>query len=102
MTKNGFHFRPVREPTQAMPDRLASWCRVLRVVFGKAEGESPAQVMGKVYRLADRIAARVAAEPVARGSAGDLPSAVQELGVVIAWCDGLVPPASARAGMGAA
>jgi hypothetical protein len=87
----------VPEPTQAMPDRLAVWCRVLRVVFGKAEGGSPAQVMGKVYRLADRITARVGNAPVARGSGADLPAAVRDLDVVIAWCDGLATPAPARA-----
>ena len=80
----------VPEPTQAVPDRLAAWCRVLRVVFGRAEGGSPAQVMGKVYRLADRAAARAGKETVARGSADDLPAAVRGLDAVIAWCGGPV------------
>ena len=82
----------IPEPTHAMPDRLVNWCRVLRLVFGKSENGPTAQVMGKVYRLADRIAARVGGEPVARESAEDLPSAVRELGVVIAWCETLVTP----------
>jgi hypothetical protein len=43
--------------------------------------------------MADRIAARVGAGPVARGAAADLPAAVPDLGVVIAWCDALVTPA---------
>src|SRR5262249_20259727 len=41
----------IPEPTHAMPDRLVNWCRVLRVVFGKAEDGPTAQVMGKVYRM---------------------------------------------------
>ena len=60
----------VPEPSHAMPDRLAVWCRALRVVFGKAEGGPVARVMGKVYRLADAIAARVGAEPVWLSTAG--------------------------------
>lgn len=38
------------------------------------------------------IAARMGREPVGRGSAADLPAAVRELDVVIAWCEGLVGP----------
>lgn len=80
----------VPEPTHSMPDRLGMWCRMLRVVFGKAESGSPVEVMGKVYRLADRIAARLEKEPVARAPALD-PAAVRELGAVVAWCEGLTP-----------
>jgi hypothetical protein len=87
----------VPEPTHAMPDRLAVWCRVLRVVFQKAEGHS-AQVMGKVYRLADRLSARMRTEPVARGPAEDVSAAVRGLDVVIAWCDELVGVTGASGG----
>jgi hypothetical protein len=92
----------IPEPTQAMPDRVAVWCRVLRVVFGRAEGGSPVAVLGKVYRLADRVAARTGKEPVARAPASDLAGAVRELDAVIAWCDSLVTPAPVRFGTGAA
>ena len=87
-----FRTAAVPEPTHAVPDRLAAWCRTLRVVFGKAEGGSANAVMGKVYRLADRIAARLSTEHVARPPADDLTGAVRELGTVIAWCEALVPP----------
>jgi hypothetical protein len=52
--------------------------------------------MGKVYRLADRVATRVGKEPVRRGPAADLPAAARELDVVIAWCDPepMTPPGS--------
>ena len=86
-----YHKAVVPEPTTAVPERLVVWYRVLRVVFGKAEGGSPAEVMGKVYRLADRIAARLGQEPVARGTAADLAGAMRELDAVIAWCEAVAP-----------
>jgi hypothetical protein len=81
----------IPEPTHAVPDRFGAWCRVLRVVFGKAESGNSVEVMAKVYRLADRIAARMSKEPVARIAVTDLAGAVWELGAVIAWCDALTP-----------
>ena len=77
------------QATQSVPDRLAAWCRVLRVVFRLAEGGSPSRVMAKVYRLADRIAKRVDVGPVAHAVVNDLAKAARELDVVIAWCDAL-------------
>jgi hypothetical protein len=82
----------IPEPTHAIPERLVVWYRVLRAVFEKAESGSPAEVMGNVYRLADRVAERMGKEQVARSPVTDLPGAVRELDVVIAWCDALVPP----------
>jgi hypothetical protein len=70
----------VPETTQNMPDRLAIWCRALLAVCRRAESQCPANVMVKVYRLADRIAARTGKEPASRGTA-------DELDAVIAWCD---------------
>jgi hypothetical protein len=82
----------IPEPTHGLPERMAAWCRALRAVFRKAKGGYPVEVLGKVYRRADRIAARLAKEPVGRIPASDLADAVRELEVVIAWCDALVPP----------
>ena len=79
------------EPMQYVVDRLVIWCRTIRAVFRRATEGSPIEVMVKVYRLADRIAVRLEKEPVARAPALDLPAAVRELDVVIAWCDALVP-----------
>lgn len=87
-----FRAAAIPEPTHAVPDRLAAWCRTLRAVFGKAEGGSPVAVLGKVYRLADRIAERMSKEQVARTPAHDVAGAVRELDTVIAWCEALVPP----------
>jgi hypothetical protein len=81
----------IPEPTHAVPERLVVWFRVLRTVFGKAESGNPVEIMGKVYRLADRIAKRMSQEQVARSAVADLPGAVRELDVVIAWCEALTP-----------
>ena len=83
---------PLPEPTQNVPDRLVIWCRTLRAVFRRAEGGSPAEVMAKVYRLADRIAKRTGKEAVGRAPAGNLEAAIRELDVVIEWCNALAPP----------
>jgi hypothetical protein len=77
---------PLPEPTHSMPDRLAAWCRVLRAVVRRAGGGAPVQVVGKVYRLADRIAARLGVEPVAREPVGSLADAGRAMDEVIAWC----------------
>jgi hypothetical protein len=82
----------VPEPTHAILERLVVWYRVLRAVFGKAENGNPVEVMGKVYRLADRIAERMGKEQVTRSPITDLSGAARELDVVIAWCEALVPP----------
>jgi hypothetical protein len=77
---------PLPEPTHSMPDRLAAWCRVLRAVFRRAEGDAPVEVVGKVYRLADRVAARVGVEPIARVPVQSLADAARAMDEVIAWC----------------
>lgn len=84
-----YRFTDIPEPTQAMPRRMAIWCRVLRIVFSKAHGAVPTEVMAKVYRLADRLAERLGKDPVARQAVEDMSGAVRELDVVISWCDEL-------------
>jgi len=79
------------EPSQNMPDRLAVWCRVLRAVFQRAGGTSH-QVMAKVYRLTDVIAAKMSEEPVVRTASENLTEGVGGLDVVIAWCNRLTKP----------
>lgn len=89
---------PLPEPTQNVPDRLANWCRTLRAVFRRAECGSAAQVMIKVYRLADRVAVRAGKEVLGRVPAGDLATAVGGLDTVIAWCGELTTqPGSSNA-----
>jgi len=80
------------EPSQNMPDRLAAWSRVLRVIFRRADGVCPVHLMSKVYRLADVIAAKRSEEPVERLPTENLSDAVRELDVVIAWCNRLAKP----------
>ena len=88
------------EPTQKMPDRLALWCRALRAVFQRAERGIPSEILVKVYRLVDQMAARLGKEPVAKGTVDDLAGAVRELDVVIAWCNGITPSGGAAQDLG--
>jgi hypothetical protein len=82
-----YHKATLPEPSQYVVERMAIWCRTLRAVFRRATEGIPVEVMVKVYRLADRIAARLGKEVVARKPAVDLPAAVRELDVIITWCD---------------
>jgi hypothetical protein len=79
-------------PTQTLPDRLAVWCRILRVLLQRAEGGCPSQVLAKVLRIAGRIAAKMGQEPVVRTPAENLADAVRMLDGVITWCDQFVKP----------
>ena len=77
------------------PNRLAAWCKTVRAVFRRAGegGECPSQVVTKAFRMADRIAERVKAEPVGRDTPPtDMPGAIRQLGAVIVWCEALAGP----------
>ena len=79
---------PVPELSPTKPGRLGAWCRTVRAVLGRADGgECPTHVLEKAHRMADRIAARVKAEPAGRESPTDLAGAIRQLDRVIAWCD---------------
>jgi hypothetical protein len=80
----------VPETTLNTPQRVASWCRIIRGVFRRAEGECPSGTVEKVYRLADRIAARMRTDSVPREPVASLADAVRALDAVSTWCDGLV------------
>jgi hypothetical protein len=79
----------VPEPTLGRSVQLALWCRALRAVFRRATVGGVELVMAKVYRLADRIAAREKREPVGRWSQPvGMAGAIDQLDAVIAWCVG--------------
>jgi hypothetical protein len=87
----------VPEIASSIVERVAAWCRTVRAVIRRAEGQAgavcPDHVVAKVYRLADRVAERSRVEQVARGSAPEgLWAAIRELDAVIRWCDGLSAP----------
>lgn len=74
------------------PERVAGWCRVVRAVCRQArpDAEAPAQVAGKAYRLADRIAARLGVAPADRDDCAEgIGGVIAGLDAVVAWCDGL-------------
>ena len=80
------------ELTLSSPERVATWCRIVRAVCRRAAdgADAPTQVVAKAYRLADRIATRLKVAPADRedGPAG-MAGAVRGLDAIIAWCDGL-------------
>lgn len=88
-----YHDARLPEPTQNVPDRMAVWLRALRAVLRRTDGAGSAALLSKVYRLADRMAVRTGREPVARGAAGDTPTAALALDAVVAWCEERVAPA---------
>jgi hypothetical protein len=74
------------------PERVATWCRAVQAVCRRAgpDAEAPAQMAGKAYRLADRIAARLGVDPAVRdGHAEGMGGVIAGLEAVVAWCDGL-------------
>jgi hypothetical protein len=74
------------------PERVAGWCRAVRVVCRRAgpDAGAPAQVAAKAYRLADRLAARLGVAPADRDDhAEGMGGVVAGLDAVVAWCDGL-------------
>ena len=83
----------VPETTLNTAERIAVWARAVRAVFRKAEAvDCPASAMEKVYRMIDRLAARLNAAPIARGPLGSLADAILALDSVILWCDALAAP----------
>jgi hypothetical protein len=80
------------ELTLNAPERLGGWCRAVRIVCERAgaEAEAPVHVVGKAYRLADRIASRLKVAPAAREEKVEgVYAAIRALDAIIAWCDGL-------------
>lgn len=80
------------ELTLNTPQRVAAWCRAVRTLGERAgtRAEPPVHLVGKAYRLTDRIAARLGVEVVVREEKGEgMDAAARALDAVIAWCDGL-------------
>ncbi len=74
------------------PARLGEWCRTLRMLLRRIEGQSnvacPVQLIAKAYSLADRIATRLNEQPLDRGSPPDsISAAISHLDGLIQWCD---------------
>ncbi|HEY3787517.1 MAG TPA: hypothetical protein VGL71_01625 [Urbifossiella sp.] len=88
----------VPETTLNTAERVSAWCRAVRAVFLRAEsGDCPAAALEKAYRMADRIAVRVKADPVTRESLGNLADAIRALDSLIQWCDALTKMAAPKA-----
>ncbi|HEX4610719.1 MAG TPA: hypothetical protein VH092_21190 [Urbifossiella sp.] len=82
----------IPELTLNSPERVGLWCRAVRAVCGRAGvgAEAPVHVVGKAYRLADRIATRLKVPVADRdGQTAGMENAIRGLDAIIAWCDGL-------------
>jgi hypothetical protein len=71
--------------------RLGAWCRKLANLYRRAEGaETPVQMLEKVHRCADRLAARLATAPCRRPEAPTSKAdATADLQSVADWCERL-------------
>src|SRR5262245_8728470 len=92
-----YHAAEIPELTRNSPERVGTWCRVVRAVFRRAEREAgsayPAHAVEESLRLADQIAARRKKDPVERvAPENSIGGAIRILDMVIRWCDGLADP----------
>jgi hypothetical protein len=82
------------------PSRLARWCRTMRDLYLQVEhdprGHCPVHLLEKAYRWADRMGVRMNLDRISRSTPpGTIRSAIQDLDVLVQWCDDLakvVPP----------
>ena len=93
-------FRAIDVPETSLntPERVAAWAKMVRAVFGRADGgECPAAAVEKGYRLADKIATRLKRIPVPRGPLATIADAVAAMGEVVRWCEAQAAPAPVSA-----
>jgi hypothetical protein len=89
-------FSPTHESEVLLnsPSRLGSWCRQVRDMHLRAgqsaEAHSPAHLLEKAYRWADRLAGKRGKERVSRATPpGTVEAVFLDLEAVAAWCDAL-------------
>src|SRR5262245_32337035 len=81
------------------PSRLAMWCRAMRELYVEAEHNplihSPVHLLEKAYRWAERMSVRMNKDRVSRPPPpGTIRAAVENLGALVQWCDGLAAGAA--------
>jgi hypothetical protein len=91
-------FKPTHIPELLLntPVRLGIWCRAMHDLYVRVEQEPqvhcPVHLVEKAYRWADRVAARIGAAPLARGTPlTTIREAIQQLEGVSRWCANLAP-----------
>ncbi len=97
-------YRPAHVPELLLntPVRLSAWCRTMRDLYRQVEHAPPARcpvhLLEKANRCADRVAARLnGSRPGPSTPPSTIGAAIQELDLLIQWCDGLVGFTSANA-----
>jgi hypothetical protein len=81
------------------PSRLALWCRAMRDLYLQVAHDSkvpcPHELLEKAYQWADRINDRLNKDRVNRpASPGTIRTAIENLGVVVQWCEDLAKAAT--------
>ena len=91
-------YRPAYDglrPVNTAP-RLAAWCRKMADLYRRAGGaECPVHLVEQAHRCADRLGARLNRDLFCRpADVTSTADAIERLGAVAEWCDGLVPAAA--------
>jgi hypothetical protein len=94
-------YAPAHRPELLLntPSRLGVWCRRMRDLYLQIERDprahSPAHLLEKAYRWADRVGVRLNREPVNRvPPPAGIRAAIEGLEEVARWCDGAGAAAS--------
>jgi hypothetical protein len=89
-------YTPAHVPERLLntPARLGLWCRAMRDLYRGVghdpQTPGPVHLLEKAYRLAERMSARANAAPLSRpASPNTVRAAVEELGALALWCEGL-------------
>jgi hypothetical protein len=89
-------YAPVHVPELLLntPARLGIWCRTMRGLYLRVEGDlqgpCPVHLLEKAYRWADRIAGKLSKDPITRSATpASIPDAIRALEAVGHWCDEL-------------
>jgi hypothetical protein len=81
------------------PSRLAGWCRAMQQLYLQVEHAPqalcPRELLEKAYRWADRISDRLNKERISRpGPPAAIRTAIENLGVLVKWCENLASGAA--------
>lgn len=93
-------FKPSHIPELLLntPVRLGIWCRTMRDLYMRVEQDSqirsPVHLVEKAFRWADRVAARIGAQPPApTAPPATVREAIERLDGLSKWCANLAPAA---------
>jgi hypothetical protein len=101
LTAYNKRYKPAHVPELMLntPFRVGAWCRAMRDLYLQvehdAQGLSPAPLLEKAYRCADRASALMKKGSVNRSAPpGTIRDAIGELEALVRWCDDLTGAAA--------